>query len=292
MVKNRGFIYIVIAGILWGTSGIYFNLLSGYGFKPIDMTAMRGGVALFAMPLYVLITDRKLFRVTLKELILFSLGGTMIFMTAWLYYEAIKASSVSTAVILMYTAPIFVMIYSVVFLGEKLTRIKTAAIFLVLCGCALVSGITGGISFSLAGILLGLLSGLTYSAYIILTKIGAIKGYNSVSSSLYCFIVMGIIALASVNRSEFISVCAQNPAVIVPLIIGIGLFTCVVPYFLCTLALKSIPAGTAASLSVIEPMSATVFSVVFFHEHLSIPSFFGIILILSAVLLLSKAEND
>ena len=80
----------------------------------------------------------------------------------------------------------------------------------------------------------------------------------------------------------------ENTVQVLPLFIGIGLTSGVIPYFLYTLSLKSLPVGTAASLAIVEPMSATVYSILFLHEPLSLPSVIGIIMILGAVFLLSK----
>ena len=115
-MKKRAFIFVVIAGILWGTSGIFFNLLEPFGFSPLQMTAMRGVVSAVFIAVYVLFFNRRLFLVSLKEFIIFACSGISVFGTASCYYAAIEASSVSTAVILMYTAPVFVMAYSVTFL--------------------------------------------------------------------------------------------------------------------------------------------------------------------------------
>ena len=89
-MKKRALIYIVIAGVLWGTSRIFFKLLKLYGFLPIQMTAMRGVVS---------------------GIVMFSCNGISVFDTAGCYYVAIDVSSVSSAVMLMYTAPVFVMVY-------------------------------------------------------------------------------------------------------------------------------------------------------------------------------------
>jgi len=70
---------------------------------------------------------------------------------------------------LMYTAPIFVMTYSVIFLGEKLTLKKFISLVFVVVGCAFISGIFGGVKFSLWGVISGLLAGITYSAYNIIS---------------------------------------------------------------------------------------------------------------------------
>ena len=290
-MKKSAFLYIVTASVLWGTSGIFFNILEPYGFSPLQMTAMRGVVAAVAMSLFVLFYNGSLFRVKFKELVIFAFSGIAVYGTAACYFSAIEKSSVSIAVVLMYTAPIFVLVYSVLFLAEKLDLPKVIAIIFVIAGCALVSGIIGGMKFSALGILLGLASGISYSAYNILTRIEMMRGYNSMSATLYCFIFMGAVSLIAAKPAEMVSIAAKDPWVIIPLMIAIGVCTCVLPYFFYTLALRDIPAGTASALGIIEPMSATLFSVIFFKEKLSVFSVIGIVLILAAVVMLSRNEK-
>lgn len=290
-MKKRAILYIAIAGILWGSSGIFFNLLRPFGFTPLHMTAMRGGVAGIVMPLYLLITNRQLFRSPLREFPLFLGSGLMMYGAAACYYAAIDASSVSTAVILMYTSPVFVLIYSVLFLREKLTVVKGLAVALVVVGCALVSGITGGMDLSFWGVVLGFGAAITYSAYNVFTKYAMLRKNNSLTATAYAFMVMGIMAVSTCNPGELVAITATDPVVIIPLILGIGLCTCVGPYFLYTLAMRELPAGTASALGIIEPLAATIFSVVLFHEVLSVPAIIGIVLVLGAVVMLSKGEE-
>lgn len=290
-MNKRAFLYIVIAGITWGTSGVFYNLLAPFGFTTIQMTAMRGSISAVFLIFYVLFSNKKLFKITLRELIIFVLTGIAIFGSAAFYYAAIPASSVSTAVILMYTAPMFVMIYSVAFLGEKLNLPKGISVVMVIVGCALVSGVLNGMSFSFKGIALGLASGLCYSAYNILARISMMRKSDSLSTTLYAFIVMGTIAVSVCNPGNLISIVAKSPAETLPLVLGIGIISCVLPYMLYTKALKDIPAGTASALAIIEPMSATLFSIVFFGEKLGIASAIGIVLILMAVFILNKSEG-
>lgn len=289
-MKKRSFIYIILAGILWGTSGIFFNLLKPFGFNPIQMTAMRGGVAAISFLIYTFIHNKNLFKISKKEFIIFALSGVAMYATGALYYGAIQASSVSTAVILMYTAPVFVMAFSVMYLGEKLTKLKFVSVIFMIIGCALVSGVVGGMKFSALGIAMGLGSGIAYSLYNIFTKIEMMHKSNSISATLYCFIIMGTISVLFANPPQIVSFTMQNPYVIVPLMIGIGICTSVLPYFLYTDALKYIPVGTAAALGIVEPMAATIFSVVIFNEKLTVFSVCGIVLILISVFLLSRSD--
>ncbi|MEE0839309.1 MAG: DMT family transporter, partial [Acutalibacteraceae bacterium] len=239
---------------------------------------------------FILAINPKLLKVPKKEIFLIICSGTSQFLASYTYFASMKASSVSTAVILMYTAPVFVLIYSVIFLGEKLNIVKGITIFLMIVGCALVSGIVGGIRFSLVGVLFGIASGISYSAYNILTKILTIHKVNAVTVTSYNFIMVGIIGLAVSDPVEIIWITSKEPIAIIPLIIGIGVLTCVLPYLFYTFGLRDIPAGTASAMGIIEPLSATVFSVAFLGEVLTVPLVIGMVLILSAVFVLAKQK--
>lgn len=243
------------------------------------------------MAAIVFFYDKKLYRIELKNLLLSMGCGAVIYATASLYYMAMKATSVSTAVVLMYTAPIFVMIYSVIFFKEKFTKTKAVAVVCVTVGSCLVSGIIGGFKFDALGILMGLGSGIAYSIYNILTKMAMRRGCDPLSMNLYCFLTMCVLSIIFSNPSQMAVLTAQRPAVIIPLMIGIGVFTCIAPYFMHSLGLKQLPAGTAATLGIVEPMAATLFSVFLFNEKLDVLCIVGIVLILFAVVLLSHSQE-
>lgn len=288
-MKRKAFFYIIVAGILWGTSGLFANALKEYGFTSMQMTAARGSVSFLCMLSYVLISDRKLLKISLRELILFVGNGIALFATAFLYYTAMQITSVATAVVLMYTMPIIVMIFSVIFLGEKMTKMKFVATAVMMIGCVLVSGVVGGFKINTIGILIGLLSGITYSTYSILSKIAFKKGSSPISASLYGFLFMSIIAVSMCKPGDMIE-RITSPKIFI-LLAGLGIVTFVIPYFLYTLSLKYLPAGTASALSIVEPMAATVFGMIFLHEIPDIFAGVGIIMIISAVFLLGMAEE-
>ncbi|MBQ4557079.1 MAG: EamA family transporter [Clostridia bacterium] len=289
-MKQRSFIFIILAGILWGTSGIFVEFLAPYGFTSLQMTFFRSVVSFISMLIFALVHDRKLLKVKLKDIVMFAFSGLAFFGTASCYYFSMQATSVSTAVVLMYTAPVLVMIFSVAFLGEKLTPLKTISVLCMIVGCGLVSGIIGGLKFDIFGIAIGFLSGISYSAYNIFTKIEMRRGGNPLSATMYCFLFSTVISFFTCKPQTIAGNIAASPAVTLPLIIALGIFTCILPYLLYTIALKNLPAGTASALSIVEPMAATIFSVVLFNEAMSVASIIGIILILGAVYLLSKNE--
>jgi len=290
-MKKMALLYIILASVLWGTSGIFVHYTSPYGFSSLQMTLIRVIVSLVCMGVYILIADRKLFKAKLKELLLFAGSGVGLFGTASFYFTSMQLTSVSTGVVLMYTAPILVMLFSVAFLGEKLTKVKTAAIVSMIVGCGLVSGIIGGLRFDALGIFYGFMSGVSYASYNIFTKIEMKHNSNPITANFYCFLFATIVGFLISDPLEIPVYISKNPPVTISLTVGMGIATCILPYLFYTLALKNIPAGTASSMAILEPMAATVFSVIILSEDLHPTSMLGIILILSSVLVLSRQKE-
>jgi drug/metabolite transporter (DMT)-like permease len=117
------------------------------------------------------------------------------------------------------------------------------------------------------------------------------RGNDPITCTLYGFMFMAIIATVFAEPQKIIENSKADPIRTLPLLILLGIITSIVPYFLYTLSLREIPAGTAASLGILEPMSATLFSILFLGEKLTLISIIGMVLILSAVFMLGKAEG-
>ncbi len=288
---KKSFFYIILAGILWGTSGIFVHYLAPYGFTSLQMTAVRGTVSFLCLAVYALIFDRSLFRVSRVQLILCICIGISLLGTAGGYFASMQMTSVSTAVVLMYSAPIYVTVFSVLFFKERMSKGKLTALILMILGCALVSGIVGGLKFDPLGIFLGVFSGISYAAYNIFTKIATRKKCKPLSATMYSSLFMSLIALCVSKPGEMLGSAMQKPLLLFPMLLGLGVVTFVLPYALYSTAIKVLPAGTASALSIVEPMAATIFSVILFDEKLTLYSVLGIALILVAVFLLGKTDG-
>ena len=55
---KKSFLLIVIAGLMWGTSGVFVTYLTPYGFSSLQITAVRALVAVIGMLTYTVITAR------------------------------------------------------------------------------------------------------------------------------------------------------------------------------------------------------------------------------------------
>lgn len=252
---------------------------------------MRGVVSAVLIIVYLFFYNKKLFRVKLSELLLFACSGLTMFTAAYFYFESIARSGVATAVVLMYTSPIYVLAFSVLFLKEKLTAKKVICVAVMLFGVVLVSGILNGGQFNFLGVLLGLLAGFSFGMYNIVTKFAMRRGSHPTSAMAYSFIFMGLISLLFVDVNNMAVLTAQNPAVILVLMVAIGLFTCFLSYLIYAYALKELPAGVAAALGLIEPVAAIIYGVALFGDELTWILIAGIVLILGAVFVMSRVEE-
>ncbi|MBE7010118.1 MAG: hypothetical protein E7418_01350 [Ruminococcaceae bacterium] len=285
-------LFVVIAGISWGSSGVFSNQLKLLGFSALQSATIRSLVAAVILFLIICITDKKKIRTSAKELPLFALCGICTIASGAFYFSSIQLTSLSTAVTLMYTAPIMVMLISVLFLGERFSISKLIAALLAFAGCGLVTGIIGGLRFNFLGILYGLLSGFFYCMYTILTKISTRRGNESLTTTAYSFLFGGVFAIFICQPGAAFSVLADVPSQSILWGLGIGLFSGALPYFFYTLSMRKLPAGVASALSAIEPMTATIVSVLLYHEKLTISALSGILLILTSVVILSRVKEE
>lgn len=289
--KSNGTLLIILAGIFWGSMGIFVRGLAGLaGFTSIQIVSLRLTVAAVTFTLILLRKDRKGFRIAPKDIPLFlGLGlGSVLFFAAC-YFAAIQMMTLSVAAILLYTSPIWVMLMSLLFFREKMTKSKLFALVISFLGCILISGIgSGENNVTIMGILIGLGSGIGYGLYSILGTI-ALRRYSTYTVTTYTFIIAaaGSLFLCSLPDLWYkIAICPHKPYLCV-LIILTGLVTAVIPFLCYTLGLEQIEAGRAAILATIEPMVATLIGVIVFREYLTLVSALGIFCIIAAIILLN-----
>ncbi|MBR5066083.1 MAG: EamA family transporter [Lachnospiraceae bacterium] len=290
---NYGPLLIILAACFWGSMGIFVRKLNTYGFTSIQIVAVRVTLAALVFSLILLIKDRKGFKISPKDIPLFlGLGlGSILFFTVC-YFAAITIMPLSTAAILLYTSPFWIMLMSVLFFREKLNAVKIIALIMAFGGCVLVSGISGeGITF--VGLLIGLGSGIGYGLYSILGTI-ALKRYSPYTVTTYTFIIAAVGSWFICRPKDMFTKFASAPnlAWLIFFCFLTALITAVIPFLFYTLGLHMVEASKAGILATVEPMVATIIGIVFFSEQLTILSGLGILLILVAVIILNLKKKD
>ena len=141
-MKRILYLLPVLAGVFWGSVGIFVRVLTDFGMDNYTVLGSRMAVASVILFFVIFIYDRELLRIRLRDLGFF-LGTGLCGMVGlnYCYNEAINQLTLSLAAVLLSLSPIFVMILSAFLFHEKITLKKVGCTALAIAGCILVSGV-------------------------------------------------------------------------------------------------------------------------------------------------------
>lgn len=295
MRKNTGFLgpfLVVLAAVFWGSMGIFVRRLTSLGFTSLQITSARLTLGALVFCAILLVRDPSLFRISRKDIPLFlSIGLLSVLFFTLCYFTAITMMPLSTAAILLYTSPIWIMLMSVIFFHENLTGRKILALCLAFCGCVLVSGVSGG-GLSTAGLLYGLGAGFGYGLYSIFGTV-ALRRYAPLTVTSWAFILSAAGSWFLCQPLEMLAKisAAPSPTGLLLFFLLTAVVTAVVPYLSYTEGLNRMEASKAGILATIEPVVATLIGVILFSEPMTLLSGLGIVMILSAAVLLNLKRH-
>jgi drug/metabolite transporter (DMT)-like permease len=287
MINNIYYVYILAAGVLWGMIALFFNGLSELGLSRFQIMLMRVGIAAICLGIYIAITNRQLFKIDLRDWwMFFGTGICSLMFFNYCYFTCIAMVSVSVAAVLLYTAPMMVMVMSIILFKEKFTAKKGIVVFMTFAGCVLVSGVGGDTAFSWKGILLGLGSGFFYALYSIFGRYAINRGYGAWTMTFYTFLFCSI-GCAFLSDWQVITSTMVHVSGTVYWVLGLGFVTAFLPYVLYSMGLEQMESSKASILASVEPVVSALFGVFVFHEALSIWGILGIAMVLGAIVVLN-----
>lgn len=295
-LEDMASLFILTAGTLWGMIGLFSSAMSEGGFSSIEITFIRNAVAAAGLWIYLLIFQRKLIRIEIKDIWMFLGTGilSIVFFNI-MYFTTIQLSTLSIAAILLYTAPCFVMVMSVLFFHEKLTKAKVAALICAFCGCVFTTGIVEGMlsgqgagNITWIGIVTGICSGIGYALYSIFGNI-ALKKYHTETVTAYTFLIAAVSLLPFCLKEELIA-RMQNSSMAANAL-GIGLVSTLAPFCFYTTGLKYTEPGKASVMAFVEPMVATLIGIFILHQKITITGIAGILLIFISIVILNSKKH-
>ena len=302
MFKSR-FAYsccIVGAAVCWGLTGIFTRTLTGYGFDAEQIQFVRVASTLVFMTIACFVVSVRSFRIKLKDLWVFLGSGLLsVTMFGMAYMNAQQQMSLSLAVVLLYTSPIWVVLLSAVLFKERITGGKIAALVLVAGGAVFTVGLIGGeISATPFGLLLGLISGFGYALYSIFTRFAYNKGYAALTVTFYTFLfstiatsffcdVPGLIEKTLHPTAEMLA-AGGSTLTIFAWQMGMGALTCFLPYVLYSQGLKDVENGKASILASMEMVVATLISVAIYAEPFTWMNGIGIVLVFAGIVAMNS----
>ena len=290
-MKRIAPLFIITAGLMWGCMGLFVRFMETEGLSSMDMVAMRAIITTVLMFLFILIYNRKLFKIKLKDIWIFlGTGICSIVFFNYCYFKAIMITSLSVAAILLYTSPAFVIVLSFILFREKITKYKIIALIMTFTGCVLVTGVLTDMgSLTLQGILTGLGAGFGYALYSIFSRFAIRRGYETFTIIFYTFLFASIATVFMADIKTMGSVATKSVGMFAFCIL-FAVVSTVIPYLTYTIGLNYIENSKASIIVSIEPVVATLIGVFVYREALSVNGVIGIVLVLGALVLCTKQE--
>ncbi|WP_291302411.1 EamA family transporter [Desulfovibrio sp. MES5] len=283
--QSSGYVWILFAAFFWSLLGVASKFCIAGGLLPLETAFWRAAIGCICFIIHAAITGS--WRVSVRDAIifmLFGLWGTAVFFAAM--QISIKLSGGGTAVVLLYTAPVWVAFFSRILFKERITKRKVLAIGIALCGTALVCFTGGSIpgEASIMGILFGLLAGFCYATHYPFYRWWQAR-YST--AAIYAYMLLG----GCIALGLFEPIHINHSLDIWAWLIVLGFLTCYLAYFCYGMGLKRISLVRAAVTCHLEPVLGTLWVWLFWDENFTPLGWLGCALVLGAVLLLTTDKS-
>jgi drug/metabolite transporter (DMT)-like permease len=173
----RGYLFIAAAALCWGVSATLGRaaftgrLLEGRPLSPIEPLILAQSrvtiSALLLIPLLLMTRGTRIFRMAWRDIALcLFVGVAGMAASNYFYYLSIQITNVATAIILQYTAPIWVLLYMIARRAQRATVQRIASVFLAVFGCALAIGVfSGQMKISALGVIAAQIAAVSFAFY-------------------------------------------------------------------------------------------------------------------------------
>lgn len=292
-LPTRGYLYVVLAAILWAVSGSTGKFLFMGGVTPQQVVQLRVTLGVPCLLAWLLIRDPSLLRIGVKDVFYFAVLGVVgLAMVQFGYFYAISKIHVAVAIILEYLAPTFIALYYVVVAREKLTRTTLVSVGASAVGCYLA---VGAYHFDLLalnwqGIGAGIGAGAAFALYAVQGEYG-MRRYGPWTVFFYALLFSAVFWNLAIPPLQSLRHHYTIWQWICILYIVVG--GTVVSFGLYTAGIDLIRSTRASITATLEPITAGLISFVFLGETLQFLQILGGVLVIGAVVMLQlNREHD
>ena len=280
---NKSKLLMALSMSVFGSIGIFRRYID----LPSDVIALaRAVIGTAFLLLVVLIKKDKIdFKAIRNNGVYLILSGIFIAFNWILLFEAYCYTTVATATLCYYMAPIFLVLAAPLFLKENLSFIKIVSLIIAFTGMVLVSGIikTGfGNTSELKGVFLGLGAAVLYASVMILNK--KIRDINAYYKTIVQLSVSAISLLPYTFIMQKGSDLSVNKTEVLMLLI-VGIIHTGASYAMYFGSMSNLKAHTIAMYSYIDPILAIVLSALILKEKIGFAEIIGAVLILGGTLI-------
>ena len=250
--KNRAMLLMVITAAMWSLGGIFIKLIS---WNPFLIAGVRSGISGSIMALYMAATHTR-FKLNRYSL----LAGVGLGCSATLFTIANKLTTAANAIVLQYTAPIFILLISAVFFQEKMRKQDVLVVCITMGGMVLffLDQLSPG---NLLGNILGILAGVTLGQMFVMVGRGGDDDATRMSGILIAHMITLMIGVpVGLPQTEEVA------AIEILYVIILGVFQLGIPYVLYGIASRDCPPLACSLIGMLEPLLNPVWVAIFIGE--------------------------
>lgn len=285
-----GYFYVMLAAVFWAASGSAAKFLFNGGMSPAQLVQIRTTIAAILLAVWIGSRNPSDLIVQRRDIWKIVLLGMVIAATQFTYYFAISKIQVAAAILLQYQAPVFVAIYALVFMRERLTGTILVSLTGAVLGCYLL---VGGYKLDLlhmnrAGVVGGLTSALCFAWYSV-GSAAAMRRYRSWTVVFYSLLTAAVIWNMLIPPFEAFS----QPRGLAQWwwVLFISVFGTVLAFGLYTRGIQMIRPTHASITATLEPITAGLFAYLFLKESMEPLQLTGAVIVVAAVLLLQLKRD-
>ena len=277
----------LIAGVCWGSIGVFVRILTAQGLDNGTIVCTRMLVSALLMAVFMLISNKKLFKIPLKAVPVLILGGVLgsSYMNV-VYNVAILHLHLALSSVLIGMFALWAIFLGRIFFKEALTARKLICVAIALFGVTLVSGVLEGSSvgsLSLFGLFMGVMSGIMYAFNGVANRILSDWGMSAITINFWFFAMGAVSLIPFCHWGQVAAMVSADAVGGVFWLVAQSVVCAILPYVLFTIALSKMDLGLASTLELIEPVAAMVFGLVLFGEVPTPLMVLGVVLVVIAI---------
>jgi drug/metabolite transporter, DME family len=285
-----GLAAIALAAALWALGAVVAASLFDDGVPPLELAEARSIVSALGLAMIPASWRRPQARPTPAVRRSLVLLGICIGLVNAVYYVAIDRLPVAVALVLQYTAPAMVVVYTALRLRRRPRNEVVTAVLLALAGVALVSGLLGAdlASVDLLGVTMGLASAVLFASYTLIGE-SVTRAYGPLGAMFRAFSLAGGLWICWQLFNGFPHELF-DPANL-PRVILIGVGATLAPFLLYLWGVERVKAERAAIAATLEPVLGAVVAWILLDQSLGIAQMVGGALVITAVILIQAGRT-
>lgn len=287
--KIKGSICGILAAISYGTNPLGALNLYADGMNANSVIFYRYGLAT-AILAAIMLVQKKSFAVTRHEFLVLTALGVLMAASSLSLYCSFNYMDAGIASTILFVYPVMVAVMMALFFKERVTLVTALSIVLALLGISMLYKGGDGAALSTVGVILVMISSLTYAVYIIIVNKSSLM-MSSVKLTFYVLLIgtLMIFAYSFTNNSARLMPLSSPMMWVYALVLAV--FPTVVSLILMVIAVHNVGSTPTAVMGALEPITAVCIGIFVFGEAFTVRLGIGIVLILSAVILIVAGKS-